>query len=103
MISKLTLVVTLKENKRINLNDTMERYLHSVHTKSGHYVECMIVGSHGYAVTRLVLDPFSNILYSTKASEYAAVKTLVDQGVSMEAAIEEVAGIKKAPRFREAS
>ena len=93
----------LKENKRINLNDTMERYLHSVHTKSGHYAECMIVGSHGYAVTRLVLDPFSNILYSTKASEYAAVKTLVDQGVSMEAAIEEVAGIKKAPRFREAS
>lgn len=93
----------LKENKRINLNDTMERYLHSVHTKSGHYAECMIVGSHGYAVTRLVLDPFSNILYSTKASEYAAVKALVDQGVPMVDAIEEVAGIKAAPRFKEAS
>lgn len=87
-------VNVLKENKRINLNETMERYLLSVHTKSGQYAECMIVGSHGYAVTRLVLDPFSNILYSTKASEYAAVKQRVDQGVSMVDAIEAVAGIK---------
>lgn len=93
----------LRENKRINLNDTMEKYLHSVHTKSGCYAECMIVGSHGYAVTRLVLDPFSNILYSTKASEYAAVKQLVDQGISMVNAIEEVAGIKPAHRVKEAS
>ena len=93
----------LKENKRINLNDTMEKYLHSVHTKSGQYAECMIVGSHGYAVTRLVLDPFSNILYSTKASEYAAVKTLVDQGIPMVDAIEEVAGIKSAVRLQVAS
>lgn len=94
----------LKENKRINLNPAMEKQLLSVHTKSGQYAECMIVGSHGYAVTRLVLDPFSNILYSTKASEYAAVKNLVDQGISMEEAVEEVAGIRKStPKLKVAS
>ena len=96
-------VNVLKENKRINLNETMEKYLHSVHTKSGQYAECMIVGSHGYAVTRLVLDPFSNILYSTKASEYAAVKQRVDHGMSMADAIEEVAGIKPVIPGKEAS
>ena len=89
-------IAVLKEKKRIDLNDTMEKQLLSVHTKSGHYAECMIVGSHGYAITRLVLDPFSNILYSTKASEYAAVKKRVDQGISMEEAVDEVAGIRHA-------
>jgi hypothetical protein len=33
-------------------------------------------------------------LYSTKASEYAAVKGLLDQGLSMEDAVEVVAGMK---------
>ncbi len=89
----------LKENKRIDLNPFMEKQLLSVHTKSGKYAECMIVGPHGYAITRLVLDPFSNILYSTKASEYAAVKQLVDQGISMEEAVDVVAGINRAPKL----
>jgi conjugal transfer ATP-binding protein TraC len=84
----------LKENKRIDLNPFMEKHLLSVHTKGGAYAECMIVGPHGFAITRLVLDPFSNILYSTKASEYAAVKGLLDQGLSMEDAVEVVAGMK---------
>lgn len=92
-------VNVLKENKRIDLNPYMEKQLLSVHTKSGRYAECMIIGSHGFAVTRLVLDPFSNILYSTKASEYAAVKSRVDLGMSMEEAVEEVAGVK--PRVYE--
>ena len=90
-------VNVLKENKRIDLNPFMEKQLLSVHTKSGEYAECMIVGPHGYAITRLVLDPFSNILYSTKASEYAAVKKLVDQGMSMEEAVGVISGTRNTP------
>lgn len=90
-------VNVLKDNKRIDMNPFMEKNLLSVHTKSGVYAECMITGPHGFAITRLVLDPFSNILYSTKASEYAAVKRLVDHGLSMEEDVEVVAGIKRTP------
>jgi conjugal transfer ATP-binding protein TraC len=93
---------SLKENQRVNMNNLMEETLKSVHTKGGEYAECMIYGPHGYAVTRLVLDQFSKILYSTKASEYAAVKRLVDQGWSMEAAVEKIAGMASSPAFKQA-
>ncbi len=89
----------LKENKRVNMNAYMEETLKSVHTQGGDYAECMIYGPHGYAVTRLVLDPFSKVLYSTKASEYSAVKRLVDQGWTMEAAVEKMAEIT--PSFQD--
>src|SRR3989338_6696388 len=36
------------------------------------------------------LDPFSTVLYSTKADEFAAVQTLVDQGFSLKDAIRKV-------------
>jgi conjugal transfer ATP-binding protein TraC len=47
----------------------------------------MISGVSGYAVGRLILDPFSALLYSTKAEDYAALKAIKDQGMSMEEAI----------------
>lgn len=86
-------ITTLKENKRITLTDTMEKDLRSVHTKAGHYAEVMIYGPHGYAINRLVLDQFSQTLYSTTPKVYNAVQQLVNQGVPMARAIEQVAGI----------
>lgn len=83
----------LKEKNRIHMNPYIEKLLRSVTTKSGVFSECMITGSHGSAIVRLVLDPFSNILYSTKASEYGAVKSLLDQGSEMEEAVCHIAGV----------
>ncbi len=85
----------LKETKRMSMNAFVEKMLRSVTTKSGLYAECMISGSHGNALVRLVLDPFSNILYSTKANEYAAVKNLVEEGMEMEEAVCQVAGLRR--------
>lgn len=80
----------LKESNRISMDPTMEAMLTSVKTKQGVYAETMIYGSHGYAIGRLFLDPFSLILYSTKAEEFAAVQELVKQGLSLPEAIEQV-------------
>jgi conjugal transfer ATP-binding protein TraC len=52
----------------------------------------MIKGPKGFAVGRLFLDPFSKILYSTKADEFAAVQSLVNQGLSLKEAIQKVSG-----------
>nr|MBP9691743.1 type IV secretion system protein TraC [Alphaproteobacteria bacterium] len=82
----------LKNSKRLSMDPAMERTLRSLHTEQGKYAEIMIKGPKGFAVGRLFLDPFSKILYSTKADEFAAVQGLVDQGLSLKEAIQKVSG-----------
>lgn len=80
----------LKSSGRLSMEGGLEDTLKSVHTKQGHYAEIMITGPDGYALGRLTLDKFSQLLYSTKADEYAAVKSLEDQGYSVAEAIEQL-------------
>ncbi|GAO98170.1 hypothetical protein Cva_00818 [Caedimonas varicaedens] len=42
------------------------------------------------AIGRLRLDPFSRLLYSSNPDEFRAVKSRMDQGMSVEAAIEDI-------------
>lgn len=77
----------LKNSKRLTMDPNMERTLRSLHTEQGQYAEIMIKGPKGFAVGRLLLDPFSQILYSTKAEEFSAVQQLVGQGVALKEAI----------------
>ena len=81
-------ISTVIENKQISLDPFQERLLRSVTTEHGQYSEMMIQGDSGeYAVGRLLLDPYSRILYSTQAQEYAAVNQLCEQGMPLEQAI----------------
>lgn len=80
----------LKSSKRLSMDPAMERTLRSLRTEQGKYAEVMIKWSKGFAVGRLLLDPFSKVLYSTKADEFAAVQTLLDQGSSLVEAVREV-------------
>ncbi|HCE96345.1 MAG TPA: type IV secretion system protein TraC, partial [Holosporales bacterium] len=77
----------LKSSKRLSMDPAMERTLRSLRTEQGQYAEIMIKGPKGFALGRLLLDPFSKVLYSTKADEFAAVQGLVDQGLSLKEAI----------------
>lgn len=85
----------MKESGRIRMDAHMERTLNSIKTIHGEYSEVMIKGPAGYAIGRLILDPFSQTLYSSKGEEYAAVKAIVDSGCSLEEAIEYVAKEKR--------
>ncbi len=78
----------LKKLERISLTEVMEAELNSLKTVAGEYAEVMIKGPHGYAIGRLALDPFSNLLYSTKAEEFAAVQDAVNTGLTLVEAIE---------------
>jgi conjugal transfer ATP-binding protein TraC len=80
----------LKNSGRIMMDPNMEALLTSVKTKQGQYAEIMLYGPHGYAVGRLLLDPFSQILYSTKPEEFAAVENLLSSGSSLTQAIESI-------------
>ena len=78
----------LKKLGRISLTPQMESQLKSVRTKHGKYSEVMIYGSQGYAIGRLLLDPYSLLLYSSKAQDYAAIQTLRAQGLTLAEALE---------------
>ena len=80
----------LKNSKRLSMDPAMERTLRSLHTEQGKYAEIMIKGPKGFAVGRLFLDDFSKVLYSTKADEFAAVQSLVDQGLNLKEAIQKI-------------
>lgn len=81
----------LIDEKKLLLSPFQERLLRSVSTEHGKYSEMMLQGSSGeYAVVRLILDPYSRILYSTKGDEFVAVEKLYHQGVPIAEAIAEV-------------
>ncbi|MEI8295949.1 MAG: type IV secretion system protein TraC, partial [Alphaproteobacteria bacterium] len=80
----------LKKANRIHVTPLKEAQLKSLRTKQGDYAEVMITGSSGYAIGRLLLDPYSSMLYSTKAEDYSAVQALKAKGMSMKEAIEKV-------------
>jgi len=83
-------IAQLKKLDRLHLTESMQTQLISVKAKHGSYAEVMIVGNHGYAVGRLLLDPYSLLLYSTKPKDYSTVQTLRAQGMSLEEALETV-------------
>lgn len=85
----------LKKLGRISLSAIMESQLKSVKTKQGQYAEVMIYGTNGYAIGRLLLDPYSQLLYSTKAEDYAKVKNLMSQGCNVSEALETLLTSKK--------
>lgn len=69
--------------------------LRTVKMSPGKYGESLIVSDAGYAVGRLLLDPFSQLLYSTKAEEFSAVESLVNQGVPVDEAIDQLLTLRK--------
>ncbi len=81
-------IAQLKSSARLSLEPYMETLLKTVHTVQGEYAEMMIIGPDGYAVGRLWLDAFSSALYTTKASEFTAIKNKEQQGLSLIEAIE---------------
>jgi conjugal transfer ATP-binding protein TraC len=85
-------ISSLAESKKLNLTDAKKNALESVRTVQGQYSEIMICNSNGdYSVSRLMLDKFSELLYTTKAEEFAAIKELKNKGYSITSAIEAVA------------
>lgn len=77
----------LKKSGRLSMDGGLEEILRSLHTKQGEYSEIAIVGPSGYAIGRLMLDPFSSMLFSTKADEYAQIQKDLARGLSIEESI----------------
>jgi conjugal transfer ATP-binding protein TraC len=85
-------VESIEKSGRISLDAAMSEALTSLKMVNHQYSEVMVYGSSiGWAVGRLVLDPYSIALYSSKGEDFAAIKDLQAQGVPLEDAVEQVA------------
>jgi conjugal transfer ATP-binding protein TraC len=72
-----------------------EALLKSIHSSPPHYSEIAIFGPEVNGIVgRLRLDPFSRLLYSTNAEEYRLIEEYINQGASIEEAIELVMEIQ---------
>ncbi|MEX0914726.1 MAG: type IV secretion system protein TraC [Wenzhouxiangellaceae bacterium] len=77
-----------ENSDRIMMDEALRKLLTSVDTQQGKYSEVAIMGPGGTTVGRLVVDPFAEKLYSTRAEEYAAIEAMQRQGLSLVEAVE---------------
>ncbi|MHB8697651.1 MAG: TraC family protein [Sulfuricaulis sp.] len=75
---------------RMAMNDTVKRLLASVRTEHGVFSEVYVYSPMGSGIGRLIIDPFSQQLYTTKANEYTAIMKRVDSGVDLSDAIDDI-------------
>ena len=85
-------VELLKAEKRIHCDPGMERALKSLTTADGRYAEIVLHGPDGWRVARLVLDPWSVALFSSRGPAFAAVERLKAEGLTTVEAIDRLAG-----------
>ena len=78
------------EKEELITSPAMLSLLRTVKMNPGKYGETLIVSDAGYAIGRLILDPYSQLLYSTKADEFSAVESLANQGIPVEEAIDQL-------------
>lgn len=77
-------------NQRLALDDAGYRFLKTVRSSSGIYSEIFVISKAGQGISRLIVDPFSLLLYSTKPDDVAEVRRKKDSGMSTEQAINEI-------------
>lgn len=86
---KKSSITALADSGKLELDEAKRHALESVTTRHGEFSEVMICDAEGnYSISRLILDPFSQLLYTTKAHEFAKIKELRNQGYTITEAIE---------------
>jgi conjugal transfer ATP-binding protein TraC len=78
----------LEKSDRLSMTDHMKKALRSVKTVKKQYSEIMIYGPGGWSIGRLVVDPFSEKLYSTESEEFEAIRAMMKNGKTLVEAID---------------
>lgn len=83
-------IAQVREKKLLHMDDALEELLRTVDTAQGKYSEIAVKGPTGISVGRLVVDPFTEKLYSTKAEEFQYITDAQKAGMSLTQAVEEL-------------
>jgi conjugal transfer ATP-binding protein TraC len=88
---------TLVAGNKLALNAFSLEVLKSVHTLAGQYSEIYVQTEGGSGVGRLIVPPFSRLLYSTRPEDLAAIARHRETGMTTQQAIAAVLA-ERAPR-----
>lgn len=80
-------IEALRMEKRLPLSDGGYTLLKTVHTVPGAYSELFYLGESGPGIGRLIVDPYKQVLYSTRPDDIAAIKASRQSGLSLDASI----------------
>lgn len=81
-------IENVKQSKKLDYSEGMFTMLKSVHTKTGVYSEIFVDNTtYGKGVGRLILSPFEQLAFSTRAEDVQALNDLQAQGLSIKDAI----------------
>ncbi len=75
---------------QLTMDDAMKRLLQSLRTEHGAYSEIFIHSPAGSGIGRLVVDPHSLLLFSSRAEDFSAIAAKRGQGLAVAEAIEAV-------------
>ncbi len=84
---KAETINTLKHQERLPLTDTGYELLKTVHTQPGLYSEIFFITERGSGIGRLIVDPFHQQLYSSRAEDVYAIEQLMARGMTLSEAI----------------
>lgn len=86
----------LKDDSKLSLDDWQMKLIKSIKTRKGQYSE-IFVKSQGIATpTRLMVDPYSALVYTTDPKDFQMVEDFKAMGYSTSDAIHQVLRVKKA-------
>lgn len=80
----------VRQKGLLQMDDSLEELLRGVDTVQGKYSEIAVKGPAGVSIGRLVVDPFAEKLYSTKAEEFQFIRDAEAAGKSLVWAVEEL-------------
>ena len=75
---------------QLAMDDNMKRLLQSLRTEHGAYSEIFIHSPVGNGIGRLLVDPYSLMLFSSRAEDFNAVNAKRAAGLSVSEAIDAV-------------
>jgi conjugal transfer ATP-binding protein TraC len=80
----------LGRNGRISMDESKKRMLQSIRMEDGVFSECYVSSPVGEGIARIILDPFSHLLFSNKIDDNAPLDELRRSGYSIDDAINEL-------------
>ena len=91
LMQKPDTISDFQKHGRFDMDPYTESLLRSLKRNGAEYSDIMIKGPDSQAVGRLVLDRYSATLYSSSPQTFASIEHLIEQGLTMDEAIERVA------------
>jgi conjugal transfer ATP-binding protein TraC len=75
---------------QLTMDDGMKRLLQSLRTEHGAFSEVFIHSPAGSGIGRLIVDPYSLLLYSSRAEDFSAIAAKRAAGLDVSGAIDAV-------------